>query len=342
MQTEFFNVESEKETEKINRIGEILKDGGVVAIPTETVYGLAANALDEDAVSKIFKAKGRPQDNPLIVHISEIEELYPLVKGVPKEALLLAEKFWPGPLTMILPRSEIVPKSVSAGLDTVAVRMPSHPIARAIIKSAGVPLAAPSANLSGKPSPTTAQHVFNDMNGRIDAIADGGPCSVGLESTVITLCTTPARLLRPGKITPDELTQVLGEIEVDSAVLGELKKGTVPASPGMKYKHYSPNADVIIVRGKFDNFKKYILENSSDGVMAICFNGEDLLLPVPSLCFGNQDNTSEQAHLLFDALRKVDELGAKTVYVRCPSSNGVGLAVMNRLLRAAEFKVVEV
>lgn len=342
MQTEFFNVESEKETEKINRIGEILKDGGVVAIPTETVYGLAANALDEDAVSKIFKAKGRPQDNPLIVHISEIEELYPLVKGVPKEALLLAEKFWPGPLTMILPRSEIVPKSVSAELDTVAVRMPSHPIARAIIKSAGVPLAAPSANLSGKPSPTTAQHVFNDMNGRIDAIADGGPCSVGLESTVITLCTTPARLLRPGKITPDELTQVLGEIEVDSAVLGELKKGTVPASPGMKYKHYSPNADVIIVRGKFDNFKKYILENSSDGVMAICFNGEDLLLPVPSLCFGNQDNTSEQAHLLFDALRKVDELGAKTVYVRCPSSNGVGLAVMNRLLRAAEFKVVEV
>lgn len=341
MQTEFYKIESCDDSDKINNIGEILKNGGVVGIPTETVYGLAANALDESAVSKIFKAKGRPQDNPLIVHIADIDELYPLVKEVPKEALLLAQRFWPGPLTIILPRSELVPKSVSAGLDTVAVRMPSHPIARAIIKSAGVPLAAPSANLSGKPSPTTAQHVLNDMDGRIDAIADGGCSSVGLESTVVTLCTSPAKLLRPGKVTPDELAEVLGEIEIDNAVLSELEQGITPSSPGMKYKHYSPNANVTIVRGELDKFCDFVSQNKSQDVLAICFDGEEDKIPAKCLCFGKQDDTSQQAHLLFDALRKVDELGASTVFVRCPSSDGVGLAVMNRLLRAAEFKVID-
>jgi len=341
MQTEFFKIESENDIDKIRCVGKILKDGGVVGIPTETVYGLAANALDEVAVSKIFEAKGRPQDNPLIVHIADFNEIYNLVSEVPPEAVLLAKHFWPGPLTIILPRSSIVPKSVSAGLDTVAIRMPSHPIARAIIREAGVPLAAPSANVSGKPSPTTAQHVWNDLNGRIDAVADGGTCIVGLESTVVTLCQNPPRLLRPGKITPDELAQILGEIEVDSSVLGELQKGVTPASPGMKYKHYSPNANVVIVRGKFDNFAEYICATNHDGVMALCFDGEEKLLPVPCLSFGKKEDTAQQARTLFDALRKVDELGAKTVYVRCPASDGVGLAVLNRLLRAAEFEVID-
>ncbi|MEG1179820.1 MAG: L-threonylcarbamoyladenylate synthase [Oscillospiraceae bacterium] len=342
MRTEFFKIDSYKDSDKINKIGRILKSGGIVGIPTETVYGLAANALDERAVSKIFEAKGRPQDNPLIVHINDIDELYPLVKSVPKEALSLAEHFWPGPLTIILPRSDIVPKSVSAGLDTVAIRMPSHPIARAIIRAAGVPLAAPSANLSGKPSPTTAQHVLNDLDGKIDAIADGGACSVGLESTVVTLCETPARLLRPGKITPAELAQVLGEIEIDKSVLGELQEGILPSSPGMKYKHYAPNANVVIVRGEFENFCKYVEYNKAKGVMAICFDGEEKLLDCPCLCFGDKADTAQQAQRLFDALRRVDELEASTVFVRCPKSEGVGLAVMNRLLRAAEFEVIDI
>lgn len=342
MHTKYYKIESENDLSKINEMGDILKNGGVVAIPTETVYGLAANALDEQAVSKIFKAKGRPQDNPLIVHIAELSELYPLVKNVPQQALLLAERFWPGPLTIILPRSDIIPKSVSAGLDTVAVRMPSHPVANAIIHAAGVPLAAPSANLSGKPSPTTAQHVLNDMDGKIDAIADGGTSSVGVESTVVTLCSTPAKLLRPGKITPDELIQVLGELEIDDSVLGELKEGDVPSSPGMKYKHYSPRANLIIVRGEFEDFREYVEQHTKEGVMAICFDSEDAYMPCPCISLGNRSDASQQAQRLFCALRKVDELCASIVYVRYPKGEGVGLAVLNRLLRAAEFEVIDV
>ena len=341
LQTELFKIKSENDMDKINRVGEILKNGGVVGIPTETVYGLAANALDRQAVAKIFKAKGRPQDNPLIVHIADFDDIYKLVSEVPPKAVLLAKHFWPGPLTIILPRSDIIPESVSAGLSTVAVRMPSHPIARAIIRAAGVPLAAPSANISGKPSPTTAQHVWKDLNGRIDAVADGGSCSVGLESTVVTLCTSPPSLLRPGKVTPDEIAQIIGEIEVDTSVLGELKKGVAPSSPGMKYKHYSPNANVVIVRGEFYAFHKYVDDNNSGDIMALCFDGEETLLPVPCLSFGKSQDTAQQARTLFDALRKVDELGASTVYVRYPASDGVGLAVLNRLLRAAEFEVID-
>ncbi len=319
---------------------QILKDGGLVAIPTETVYGLAANAYNGEAVSRVFEAKGRPTDNPMIVHISSIEEIYPLVTDFPENARKLADAFWPGPLTMILPKSDLVPREVAPRLETVAVRMPSHPIAKKIIKLAGVPLAAPSANSSGSPSPTTAQHVLHDLDGKINAVVDGGECDVGIESTVITLATNPPRLLRPGGITVEQLESVLGHIEVDPAVISELEDGVAPASPGMKYKHYSPKAQVYIVERSLESFKFLIDSEAEEGDMALCFNGEEKDIPIPSLPFGDEGDLDAQAHLLFAELRKFDELGAKRVFVRAPSSEGVGLGVYNRLLRAAAFKII--
>ena len=233
----------------IEKAGQILSQGGLVGIPTETVYGLAADALNGKAVAKIFTAKGRPMDNPLIVHIKDIKDInkYGLVREFSTKAKLLAENFWPGPLTIIMPKGDCIPEEVSAGLDTVAIRFPEHQIARRIIEAANTPLAAPSANLSGSPSPTTAKHVFNDLNGRIDAVLDGGRCRVGLESTVITLATPTPKLLRPGGVTLEEMKEVIGEIEVDKAVLNQIESGAVVSSPGMKYKHYAPKARVIPV-----------------------------------------------------------------------------------------------
>ena len=252
---------------------EILKNGGLVAIPTETVYGLAANALDAEAVKKIFVAKGRPNDNPLIVHVASLEEIPPLVEEVDPRLYDLAEKYWPGPLTVIMKKSDTVPAEVSPRLDTVAIRMPSHPDAREIIRLSGVPLAAPSANASGRPSPTSADHVITDLDGRIDAVVDGGACSVGVESTVVTLVTDPPTLLRPGGITPDQLVDVLGELNISSAVFEKLKDGEQAQSPGMKYKHYAPTAQVTIIRGSFENYKKFLLAQK-DTVCAVCFEGE--------------------------------------------------------------------
>ena len=253
MQTNLYQITPDDQP-ALAEIGALLRAGGLIGIPTETVYGLAANALDGQAVAKIFQAKGRPQDNPLIVHIAAFSQLYPLVGEVPTQAIRLARAYWPGPLTMILPKSPAIPEEVSAGLDTVAVRMPSHPLARAIIQAAGVPLAAPSANLSGSPSPTTAQHVLADMAGRIQAVVDGGPCSVGVESTVVTLASPCPRLLRPGGITPEQLRAVLGKVEIDRAVEEQLAVGEKAASPGMKYKHYAPKAHVVILRGPFQRY----------------------------------------------------------------------------------------
>ncbi len=339
MNTRIFNSTDKKE---IDEAAALLKEGKLVAIPTETVYGLAADALNPKAVANIFKAKGRPQDNPLIVHISEFNEIYPLVKEVPDNAKALAEKFWPGPLTIILPKSDIIPDEVSAGLATVAVRMPSHPVARAIIKSAGTPLAAPSANSSGLPSPTKAEHVIDDMMGKIEGIVDGGECAVGVESTVITLAANPPRLLRPGGITPEQLRSVLGEIEIDSAVTNKLKEGAVAASPGMKYKHYSPKAEVYIVKGTFSSFRCFIDEVMAEGDYAVCFDGEEKNLTLPCFCYGSEDSPSQQAQKLFAILRDADKKQAKRVFVRCPSMEGVGLAVYNRLIRAAAFRIINV
>ena len=337
LKTQFFKKD---DAAGIEKAAEILKNGGLVAMPTETVYGLAANALDGAAVAKIFKAKGRPADNPLIVHIAEFEELYPLVSSVPEKAKALAEAYWPGPLTIILPKSDIIPDEVSAGLSTVAVRMPSHPTAHELIKKSSCPLAAPSANSSGLPSPTTAQHVVDDMDGKIDAIIDGGECAVGIESTVVTLATEVPCLLRPGGITHAQLEAVLGKVDIDPAVLAQLKDGVQPASPGMKYKHYSPKAEVFIVTGSLQSFKFYLDSVRQEGDMALCFTGEEKDIPVSCLPFGDENDSLQQAQKLFSALRKFDEFGAKRVFVRAPSKDGVGLGVYNRLLRAAAFKVV--
>lgn len=323
----------------VRETADILRRGGLAAIPTETVYGLAANALDGAAVARIFEAKGRPQDNPLIVHIAEFSELERLVALIPDGARLLAERFWPGPLTIIMKKSALIPDEVSAGLDTVAVRMPSHPLARAVIREAGIPLAAPSANISGRPSPTSAAHVMADLGGRIDAVLDGGECAVGVESTVISLVGEP-RLLRPGGIAPEELSAVIGRLDVDKAVTAAVEPGTRPSSPGMKYKHYSPKARVVIVEGSLKEFAAYVERNAGDGCAVMCFDGEEDATSLAGVSYGARDDSESQARELFAALRRVDELGASTVFVRCPQSEGVGLAVYNRLLRAAAFDVV--
>lgn len=330
--------------ENIIKTAEILKSGGLAAIPTETVYGLAADALNGEAVAKIFAAKGRPMDNPLIVHVAEFEDIerFALVREIPEAAKKLAKVFWPGPLTIIMKKGGVIPDEVSAGLDTVAIRLPSHPSARAIIKAADTPLAAPSANLSGSPSPTTAQHVMNDMDGKIDAVFDGGACGVGVESTVITLAEDTPRLLRPGKVTLEELREVLGEVELDSAVLNKLKDGQKAASPGMKYKHYAPKANVVLLKCTDDEFINYVNRCGGSGVAALCCDEDVEKLSVKYISLGKRNDYEAHAQRLFDSLRRIDGYGnIVTVYTRLPSTDGVGLAVYNRLIRAAGFEVID-
>ena len=323
----------------VKTAAEILKAGGTVAIPTETVYGLAASALDENAVKKIFEAKGRPQDNPLIVHIADISELGGVAREIPEAAYTAAERFWPGPLTMILRRGGKIPACVSAGLDTVAVRMPSDSTARDIIRESGLPLAAPSANTSGRPSPTSANYVLDDLDGKIDAVVMGGECSVGVESTVITLCTDPPRILRPGAVTPEQLKTVFPDIKVDKAVLSEPPKGAKVASPGMKYKHYAPRAETYLVEGTTEKFTEFV--NSKQNAAAICFSEDSGRIKVKKLCYGTGQDESTLAHEVFSALREADGLGVSEIYVHAPSKTGVGLAVYNRLIRAAAFRVIK-
>ncbi len=322
----------------IEKAGEILRGGGLVAIPTETVYGLAANALDKAAVKRIYETKGRPSDNPLIVHISDFSQLAPLVREVPESAKRLADAFWPGPLTMILPKSDLILPEANGGLDTVAVRLPAHPVARAVIKAAGVPLSAPSANLSGKPSPTTFAHVKEDLMGRVEALLDGGDCGVGVESTVLTLAEGTPRLLRPGGITLSQLRAVLGRVDVDPAVLHRMKEGEKASSPGMKYKHYAPRANVILVDASPEEYADYV--NQRGNCLALCFDEDLPFLQTPFVSYGGRYDGAGQARRLFFALHRLDELGAETVYAHMPSKNGVGLAVYNRLIRAAGFQTV--
>lgn len=318
----------------------LLESGEVVGIPTETVYGLAANAFDESAVAKIFKAKGRPADNPLIVHISSLDMLDELVSEIPELAVKCAEKFWPGPLTMIMPKSDKIPKITSGGLDTVGIRMPSHKTAKAIIKACGFPLAAPSANLSGSPSPTTAQHVFNDMNGKIPCIVDGSFSAVGVESTVISFEDNSIRILRPGFVSAEDLKEITDNVIIDKGVLQMLDPNAVAASPGMKYKHYSPKADITIIDGSLKSFKEYVSKQAENGLWCMTFSEQDVYeLGVPAISYGETDE--QQAQKLFDTLRELDDVGAEKVYARCPNKSGVGLAVYNRLLRAAGFQVIK-
>ncbi|MBP8855280.1 MAG: threonylcarbamoyl-AMP synthase [Oscillospiraceae bacterium] len=326
----------------IGYAAQLLQSGEIIGMPTETVYGLAANALSDMAVQKIFTAKGRPQDNPLISHIDSMDMLPMVVSAVPKACYQLAEAFWPGPLTIILPRAKTLSNAVCAGLDTAAVRMPSHPVALAIIHAAGVPLAAPSANLSGSPSPTTAQHVLDDMQGRIPLIIDGGTADVGVESTVVSLCGAKPLLLRPGRVTQEEISAVLDcEVLLADAVLHKMSETAAAPSPGMKYKHYAPKANVILIKGSLAAYNNYVNERAGDGVYRLCFTGEENTTNVPCVTYGSEENAQEQANRIFAALRELDALHAVTVYARCPKAQGVALAVYNRMLRAAAFRVVE-
>ena len=319
----------------------ILRQGGLVAIPTETVYGLGANGLEEAAVAKIFQAKGRPQDNPLILHVAEASQMEDFCHDIPESAYALAEAFWPGPLTMVLPAKDVVPRCTTAGLPTVAIRCPDSAVTRQIIRLAGVPVAAPSANLSGKPSTTTAQHVLHDHNGRIDAIVDGGPCRVGVESTIVDLTEERPRLLRPGGITPEQLMGVLGDLVIDKAVTAQIDKDAVVKAPGMKYRHYAPAEPVVIVAGSREKAAAYIRRHFTPGDRVLCFREE---LPLYEGCnplaYGLEADVSTLSAGLFDALRVLDDPAVHQVYARCPEGGGIAYAVQNRLKKAAAFHIV--
>ena len=328
----------------IQTAADLLRAGGLVGIPTETVYGLGATGLDPAAGGRICQAKGRPQDNPLILHIPGADWLERYCRDIPAAAYELARRFWPGPLTMVLRRRDNVPDQVTAGLDTVGMRCPAHPLCRAVIQAADVPVAAPSGNTSGRPSPTTAAHMLEDMDGRIDAILDGGPCSVGVESTIVDLTCTPPRLLRPGGITLEQLRAALGEVAVDPAVTRLMGAGERPRAPGMKYRHYAPKAPVTVVTGEPERSAAYIAAHAGPGDGVICF---EEFLPMyaggarPVMSLGPAGDKGEQARRVFDALRAFDHTAVSAIWAQCPDSGGIGLAVTNRLNKAAGFHIVE-
>ena len=317
---------------------QLIKDGQLVAIPTETVYGLGADGLNPAAVAKIFEAKGRPQDNPLILHVADAKDMENICHSIPESAYALAEAFWPGPLTMVLPARDVVPKCTTAGLPTVAVRCPDSQITRQIIRLAGVPVAAPSANISGKPSTTTAEHVYHDHNGRIPCIVDGGPCRVGVESTIVDLTESPARLLRPGGITPEQLKEILGELVIDKAVTASVDKDAVVKAPGMKYRHYAPACTVQIIDGDIPAAESYLRKHWKKGNRVLCFEEElPFFHDFDPLVYGKQEDTDSLLAGLFAALRKLDDASIGTVFARCPKGSGKALAVQNRLEKAAGF-----
>lgn len=326
----------------IEEAANLIKDGQIVAFPTETVYGLGASCFNKTAIAKIFKAKGRPGDNPLIVHVSSMEQVSDVALAISPTAKELMRHFWPGPLTLVLKKQPSIPEAVTANLDTVAVRMPNHQVAQAIIEHAGVPIAAPSANLSGKPSPTTAQMVYDDLNGEIPLIIDSGPCEVGIESTVLDVTGKVPNILRPGMITIEMINKVIGA--VDSVQAGEKEV----RSPGVKYEHYKPNADITIVTGPQAAVSRHILfkihsdEAAGKKSGIICFDQTKRNYSGIVLSLGSRFNLKEVAKNLYSALRKTDELELDTVYAEALSEENEGLAIMNRLLRAANHKVEEI
>ena len=326
---------------QIAQAAAILRAGGLLGIPTETVYGLGASGLDSEAVGRIFQAKGRPQDNPLILHIPSADWLEKYCKGIPPAAYALAERFWPGPLTMVLRRAEMVPDAVTAGLDTVGMRCPAHSLCRTVIAAAGVPVAAPSGNTSGRPSPTTAEEMLQDMDGKIDAILDGGPCAVGVESTIVDLTGETPRLLRPGGITLEQLESVLGHVTVDAAVTEQLKEGERPRAPGMKYRHYAPKAPVTVVTGEPAQSAAYIAAHACAGDGVLCFDEYAHLFPGCTVeRLGSAERPEEQARHVFGALRRFDGTAVSAIWAQCPHSEGMGLAVANRLNKAAGFHII--
>lgn len=336
--------------DKLAEPAHALAEGKLVAFPTETVYGLGANALDTKAVQKIYEAKGRPSDNPLIVHIAKKDSLAMLVSEVPTKAKLLMDAFWPGPLTLVFKKSAFVPMSITAGLDTVAVRMPEHPIALELIRLAGIPVAAPSANVSGKPSPTEAKHVLEDLDGKIEYVVSGGKSRVGLESTVLDITSDIPVLLRPGGITPDQLQAVVGEIQIDKTILGKIDEDNVPRAPGMKYKHYAPKAEVTIVEGKDPleqaiNILNLAGESRRQGrKVGICATSQTVgnYREYITLSMGDRERPESIASNLFSILREFDSLGVDMIYAEAVDNSGVGLAIMNRMIKAAGYNVFKI
>ena len=324
----------------LQECGALLREGQIVAFPTETVYGLGASALCDSAVAAIFAAKNRPQDNPLIAHISDISMLSMVAREASEEALELFERFSPGPLTVILPKAEALSSLVTAGGDTVAVRCPAHPVANALIRAAGVPIVAPSANLSGKPSPTSFETTFEDLDGLVPAIIDGGECDVGVESTVVLPRGRTLRLLRPGAVTPEMLEAAGYTVEIDPNVLAPLDESKPVLSPGMKHRHYAPRAPLTILRGEKQAVLSFLKEKQVKGAGILCFDGE--LSGENVYSYGAEGDAESQSKQLFRALRKFDKTDVQEIYARCPETKGVGLAVYNRLLRAAQFQVMEV
>ena len=342
--TEFYTLGSDPAADEaaLERAAAIIREGGLVGMPTETVYGLGASALSAQAAEKIYAAKGRPSDNPLIVHVAFPEEAE-AIAHTSELYYALAKRFMPGPLTVILPKKNTVPAGVTGGLDTVAVRCPSHPAAHALILKAGVPIAAPSANRSGSPSPTTAQHVYRDMDGRIDMILDGGPCEIGLESTVIRLTDEGCEILRPGAVTEFMLAEVAGSVSVAKAVIDPALAGDKPLSPGMKYKHYSPNAEVVLVDGDDEGFAEYVRAHITDReAVAAADSAAEQFSFCNRLSCGKTANAEEASRALFSLLREADDWEYTRVYIQLPPPEGGYLALYNRLIRAAGGRIVHI
>ena len=335
--------------EELIEAAAILKKGGLVAFPTETVYGLGADALNEEAARKIYAAKGRPSDNPLIAHIAKKEDIEPLVREIPEAGKKLMDAFWPGPLTLIFPKSGRVPKGTTGGLDTVAVRMPSDPVARRLIELAGMPVAAPSANTSGRPSPTTAEHVRQDMDGRIEMIVDGGPVGIGVESTIVDVTGEIPMVLRPGAITMEMLKKCVGAVEIDPAILGPVSQDFKPKAPGMKYRHYAPKADLTIVSGETEDVVRAIsrmaAERESEGLSVgiICTDETRALYPCGVVrSMGVRARQETIAHNLYAVLREFDDLNADVIYSESFEGGELSQAIMNRLCKAAGYHMMNV
>ena len=346
MDTEIIRLTLKNTDNAVSRAADVIKRGGLVIFPTETVYGLGADATDPAAAKSIYSAKGRPSDNPLIIHIADFHDAEKYTYTSDKY-YKLAEAFMPGPLTVVMPSRASIPKETRGGLETVAVRCPSHSFARKLIRAAGVPIAAPSANISGSPSPTSADHAIADMNGRVDMIIDGGECDIGVESTIVKIeCDGRVTLLRPGKITLEELTDTIGEIQVASAVTAALAEGETPQSPGMKYRHYAPTSPLTLVDGDFRSLVELLGENKYSSVAVILYR-EDLeyfksAFPTADYhILGNETDVEEQAHLLFSVLRECDKNSYDMIFAPVPKKNGMGLALFNRMIRAAAHQIIK-
>ncbi len=350
MKTVMLKIDSDNiEQSKINQACEILKSGGLVAFPTETVYGLGGNALEPQAAGRIYAAKGRPSDNPLIVHIANEAMLEELVEEISEKAKLLSNHFWPGPLTMIFRKKRIIPNETTGGMDTVGIRMPSHPVALALIEQSGVAVAAPSANASGKPSPTRAKHVLEDLDGRIDMILDGDDAQIGLESTIVDTTCEPPVLLRPGFVTREMLEKVIGPVDVDPAVYEKVENGVKPKAPGMKYRHYAPKAELTLFRGDMEkvtrHINKKIEEDICQGRTPGVFVSQETRKQYEKgvvLCMGTRSDEETIAHCMYDVLREFDRLNVDVIYGEAFEQDNLGQAIMNRLIKAAGYKIVDI